>query len=80
MKVGDVDVTCTSEEKQEVPGFVGTIDCPEPNEFCKRANPQFCEKGCTGKGKCVAGVCRCHAGWQGVDCSEKIKFVSKSKL
>lgn len=59
-----------------VTGFEGTLSCPDPQTFCVTSNPVYCEKGCTGKGTCVAGVCHCEDGWEGADCAERTQVTT----
>ena len=68
LEVGNVTVICTREENITIPDEIGYLECPDPDKFCARANPSYCEKSCVGRGLCVEGVCRCSEGWGGADC------------
>jgi len=79
VKVGDQTVTCSSAGSQSVLGFIGAITCPDPDDFCAKANPVYCERGCSGRGTCVSGVCQCPTGWGGSDCALRIYADSCSR-
>lgn len=71
LTVNAVDIVCAAAGPVSIEGYSGELNCPDPNEFCNRANPIFCEKGCSGRGTCVDNVCQCPSGWTGVDCAER---------
>ncbi|DBA01727.1 TPA: hypothetical protein N0F65_010137 [Lagenidium giganteum] len=50
-----------------VPGYSGTITCPDPSVACEPG----CPRNCSGHGTCNATsrTCMCTSGWMGVDCS-----------
>jgi len=72
LTINNNNITCTSGGPVSIEGYNGQLDCPDPNEFCARANPSFCEKGCSGRGTCVNNKCECPPGWGGVDCAERL--------
>lgn len=61
-------VNCAKAGPITVAGYNGTLTCPEPNYFCANNDPNYCERGCLGRGVCTAGKCVCPDGWQGSDC------------
>jgi hypothetical protein len=68
---------CTKAGNTTVPGYLGNLDCPDPNEFCTTVGADYCPRGCTGKGICQSnGKCQCQDGWRGIDCSIKIEPVN----
>lgn len=72
LTVGKNIVTCSRAGPIYIDGYNGELDCPSPNDFCVRANPTYCEKGCSGRGSCVNNKCKCPAGWGGVDCADPV--------
>ncbi len=51
------------------------VDCFAPRYvFCERYLCPGFEKGkeCSGKGKCVEGVCKCRAGYTSNDCGKPL--------
>jgi leishmanolysin len=70
---GSTSVECTKEEYVNVSGYSGTINCPDPNQFCTTVGISFCKRGCLGRGTCGEdGKCQCKEGWAGVDCGLKL--------
>ncbi|EAR98414.2 leishmanolysin family protein (macronuclear) [Tetrahymena thermophila SB210] len=72
IQVGNNTVTC-SQNNQIVtsPKMNGSLKCPEKlDQFCnyKKVCPNFCSSN----GYCVNGICKCIAGFKGVDCSKTI--------
>lgn len=55
-----------------IPGFTGTVECPDPDYFCQNQGVLYCKKGCTGNGDCVNNVCNCQNGWSGLDCASNL--------
>lgn len=74
LTVGTNSVTCTGPGPVSVNGLEGQLNCPDPNIFCMVSDPQYCEKGCSGRGTCVNNVCQCPEGWEGADCGTR-KYV-----
>jgi hypothetical protein len=70
--LGSKTITCTKKESIIVSELNGQIDCPDPDAYCKRANPTYCDKGCSGRGTCVSGKCKCPDGWEGADCAIRV--------
>lgn len=68
LEVADMSIVCTQRENITIPGDSGYLECPDPNAFCARSNPSYCERSCLGRGICQDGVCRCPEGWGGADC------------
>lgn len=63
-------VSCPFEGGQvNVPGYLGTLNCPESDVLCSERVP--CLNACYGKGRCVDGKCLCNEGSVGIDCSIK---------
>ena len=61
-----------------IPGLIGEIKCPNPEEYCMFAFPRFNEANncdnkeyCNFNGHCVAGNCICGIGWLGDKCDRK---------
>jgi len=67
--VGKSVAKCTQKGKVTVPGFSGSMDCPDPLAFCSVVDEKSCPRGCTGRGKCVDGKCQCNQGFKGFDCA-----------
>lgn len=66
--VGNTVVTCTQQGSITVPGYFGSLNCPNPQTFCNTVGKQFCPRGCMGRGNCVNNKCQCSAGFTGLDC------------
>jgi len=49
--------------------------CPDPTEYCNRAKPERCVRGCSGRGTCVNNTCQCPEGWGGPDCSFRVYVI-----
>jgi len=64
-------VVCKAKGKQSVTGYAGTVDCPDPNEYCSTIGRKICPRGCMGRGTCLNGVCSCNNGYKGKDCALK---------
>jgi len=69
--IGNQNISCNSQGPVSVTGFSGQLMCPDPSDYCNRANPARCVRGCSGKGTCVNNECQCTNGWTGVDCSTR---------
>jgi len=62
-------VVCNSKGKVSVSGYAGTVDCPDPVEFCSTVGANNCPRGCMGRGECNNGSCVCNKGFKGKDCA-----------
>ncbi|CAG9332394.1 unnamed protein product [Blepharisma stoltei] len=59
-------VTCNFTGGQvKVPGFQGFLQCPSSNILCR---DMPCPDNCSGRGKCIHGVCMCDNGDRGGSC------------
>jgi len=67
--LGSKTVTCTKAGAVTVSGYKGSIDCPNPAEFCSGVGSKACTRGCMGRGTCNNGVCSCYKGYKGKDCA-----------
>jgi len=67
--VGRRKVTCYREGRITVPGYDGSLDCPDPLHFCSTIGRKYCPRNCMGRGNCYNGQCRCYKGYKGVDCA-----------
>jgi len=67
--LGTKTVTCAKEGTLSVSGYYGTINCPDPVQFCNTIGKKYCPRGCMGRGKCVSNKCQCNTGFTGVDCA-----------
>jgi len=72
VQVGSHKVVCKDKGKVTVPGYEGTINCPDPLTFCQTVGKPYCQRNCMGRGTCSNGKCKCHAGFKGKDCSERV--------
>jgi len=68
LTVGSASATCTSKGSVKISGYSGSVDCPDPNEFCTGVGKKTCKRGCMGNGDCSNGKCICNSGWRGLDC------------
>jgi len=71
VQVGSKSVTCSRKGSVSVSGYKGTINCPDPRDFCTGAGKKFCPRGCMGRGSCVDNKCVCNKGYKGTDCGLK---------
>jgi len=71
INVGSAQAKCLQKGAVSVSGYKGTINCPDPQEYCSTVGAPFCKRGCMGTGTCVSGKCYCDDGWTGADCSTK---------
>jgi hypothetical protein len=71
VQVGTNKIVCTQAGKKTVSGYIGSVDCPNPQEFCEGAGKKYCPRNCMGRGTCVNNVCKCNSGFKGVDCALK---------
>jgi leishmanolysin len=69
VNVGNNQVVCTQAGTQTVNGYYGSIDCPNPQEFCETIGLQYCPRSCMGRGSCVNNKCVCNSGYTGIDCA-----------
>jgi leishmanolysin len=72
VQVGNHKVVCRNEGRMSVPGYKGSIECPDPLSFCKTVGKKFCPRNCMGRGRCSNGKCVCNKGFKGADCSSRI--------
>jgi len=73
IQVGDQSVTCRSAGEVNVAGYEGSINCPDPLNFCNTVGVQFCPRNCMGRGTCIGSRCECYQGFSGVDCGLNIE-------
>jgi len=71
VQVGTNKIACTQEGKKTISGYVGSIDCPDPQTFCEGPGKKYCPRNCMGRGTCVNNVCKCNSGYKGTDCALK---------
>jgi len=69
VQVGSNKILCTQEGKKSVSGYVGSIDCPDPQTFCEGPGKKYCPRNCMGRGTCENNVCKCNSGYKGTDCA-----------
>ncbi|DAZ98816.1 TPA: hypothetical protein N0F65_000972 [Lagenidium giganteum] len=65
---GEYVVNCTTPgDTHNVPGYTGTIACPDPAVVCETT----CPRACGGHGLCnfSTNTCSCDNGWIGDDCA-----------
>jgi hypothetical protein len=72
VQVGNRQILCSKQGKVSVPGYNGSIECPDPLSFCKTAGKKYCPRNCMGRGRCSGSKCICNKGFKGVDCSMRI--------
>jgi len=72
--VGSKSAVCTREGKISVPGYKGTINCPNPASWCATVGTKNCLRGCMGRGTCNNGKCQCRSGYKGIDCGLSSSF------
>jgi len=68
LTVGKTSVVCKAAGPVKISGYYGTLNCPDPIQFCATVGKPSCPRGCMGRGTCVNGKCQCNAGAAGVDC------------
>jgi len=61
-------VICEEAGEKTVPGLLGYLNCPEPQQFCARHGSNACYKGCYGRGTCENGICECDEDYFGFAC------------
>jgi leishmanolysin len=71
VQVGNRQILCNTQGQVTVPGYQGTITCPDPLHFCQTAGLTYCPRNCMGRGQCSNGQCYCYNGFTGIDCSER---------
>lgn len=71
VQVGNHQVTCTKKGTQTIDGYYGSVDCPDPLDFCNTVGKKYCPRNCMGRGTCVNGKCQCKSGFSGIDCALK---------
>ena len=71
VQIGANTVTCEYSGQQiTVPGYTGTLKCPDPKYFCLNSARKYCRNGCTGRGECINDTCVCKDGWdENYDCA-----------
>jgi len=68
IQAGNHTVTCKNKGNISITGYYGSIDCPDPLEFCSTVGKKYCPRGCMGRGSCVNNKCVCYKGYTGIDC------------
>jgi hypothetical protein len=71
INVGTTTVQCKQAGAVSVSGYYGSLQCPDPNQYCNGDGKPYCRRGCMGKGACNAGKCTCTPGWGMYDCSRR---------
>lgn len=68
--------TIRSDESRSIYDLVGTLECPDPNEFCEQmALEKSCKNSCFGNGVCDENkICQCREGWYFDNCMKR-KYV-----
>jgi len=74
LHVGNQSVVCTRKGTVSVNGYKGTINCPDPVQYCKTTGRKACPRNCMGRGNCNNGVCNCSSGYKGADCALRSGF------
>lgn len=69
IEVGGKTVQCNARGSKTVAGYAGTIECPDPVQWCSTIGQKVCPRGCMGRGDCIGGVCSCYNGFRGEDCA-----------
>jgi len=69
VNIGTTTVQCKTKGKLSVTGYSGSLDCPDPIQYCSTIGKTFCPRGCMGRGSCVNGKCVCKSGFSGPDCA-----------
>ena len=72
VQVGSKVVTCKKSGFVEIPGYYGSITCPDPLYFCQTTGKAYCPRNCMGRGNCSNGKCVCYKGFTGIDCGLNI--------
>jgi hypothetical protein len=72
VQAGKHKIVCSKEGTVSVPGYQGTISCPDPLNFCQTIGKAYCPRNCMGRGTCTNNKCVCNKGFTGIDCSERI--------
>jgi len=72
VQVGNKKVVCKHQGKMSVPGYEGSINCPDPLSFCKQQGKKYCPRNCMGRGRCSGNKCICNKGYKGVDCGLRV--------
>jgi len=71
LNLGSKTVACAKKGAVSVSGYKGSINCPDPVEYCSTIGKKVCPRGCMGRGTCLNGVCNCNNGFKGKDCAMK---------
>jgi len=72
VNIGNTTVQCKTKGKLSVTGYSGSLDCPDPIQYCSTIGKTFCPRGCMGRGNCVNGKCVCKTGFSGIDCAANV--------
>jgi len=52
--------------------FGGTLECPDPNDFCEQILSEgYCKGSCFGNGVCSPDGCKCFDGWTSYNCARR---------
>jgi len=52
--------------------FGGTLECPDPNDFCEQVLSEgYCKGSCFGNGVCKPDGCKCFEGWTSYNCARR---------
>lgn len=68
LQIGNSTVNCPSGQTISIPGYQGTIQCPNSYNFCTTQALKFSKRGCLGRGDPVNGECVCREGYTGDSC------------